>query len=60
MAAALSTTHCFLPPHPGPVVLVNAFHANMGQTLIYGLIITVPTVIVAGPFLGRILKKIKL
>ncbi len=59
MAAALSTTHCFLPPHPGPVVLVNAFHANMGQTLLYGLIITIPTVIVAGPFLGRILKKIK-
>ncbi|MFY7840810.1 MAG: SLC13 family permease, partial [Lacibacter sp.] len=30
MAASLSTTHCFLPPHPGPVVLVNAFKADMG------------------------------
>ncbi|MES2772782.1 MAG: gluconate:H+ symporter [Bacteroidota bacterium] len=56
MAAALSTTHCFLPPHPGPVVLVNAFHANMGKTLLYGLIITIPTVIFAGPILGRFLK----
>jgi Gnt-I system high-affinity gluconate transporter len=59
MAASLSTTHCFLPPHPGPVVLVNAFKANMGKTLLYGLIMAVPTVIVAGPLLGRMLQNIK-
>ena len=58
MAASLSTTHCFLPPHPGPVVLINAFHANTGLTLIYGILIAVPAVIVAGPLLGRLLKKI--
>lgn len=59
MAAALSTTHCFLPPHPGPVVLVNAFKADMGKTLMYGIAIAIPTVIIAGPFLGRILQKLK-
>lgn len=59
MAASLSTTHCFLPPHPGPVVLVNAFHANMGLTLIYGLLIAIPSVIIAGPVLGSILKRIE-
>lgn len=59
MAASLSTTHCFLPPHPGPVVLVNVFKADMGKTLIYGLIMAIPTVIVAGPFLGRLLRKVK-
>jgi Gnt-I system high-affinity gluconate transporter len=59
MAAALSTTHCFLPPHPSPVFLVNAFNANMGKTLIYGLIITIPVVIIAGPFLGRLLMNIE-
>lgn len=59
MAAALSTTHCFLPPHPSPVFLVNAFKANMGKTLIYGLLITIPVVIVAGPFLGRWLKGVE-
>lgn len=57
MAASLSTTHCFLPPHPSPVFLVNAFKADIGKTLIYGLIITIPVVIVAGPILGRCLKK---
>src|SRR4051812_21759780 len=56
MAASLSTTHCFLPPHPSPVFLVNSFHADMGKTLIYGLIITIPVVILAGPLLGRLLK----
>src|SRR5215208_3004439 len=54
MAAGLSTTHCFLPPHPGPSLLVNAFKADMGKTLIYGLCIAIPVVIIAGPALGRL------
>lgn len=60
MAASLSTTHCFLPPHPGPVFLVNAFHADMGKTLLYGMIIAIPVVIIAGPLLGRLLQRIKI
>ncbi|NUO03135.1 MAG: gluconate transporter [Saprospiraceae bacterium] len=59
MAAALSTTHCFLPPHPGPVFLVNAFKADLGKTLVYGLIISVPVVVLAGPVLGRFLKSVQ-
>ena len=59
MAASLSTTHCFLPPHPGPVVLINAFKANTGKTLLYGLMIAIPIVIIAGPLLGRALQRIK-
>lgn len=59
MAAALSTTHCFLPPHPGPVFLVNAFKADLGKTLIYGLIISVPVVILAGPVLGSFWKSVQ-
>ena len=51
--ASLSTTHCFLPPHPGPVILVNAFGADMGRTLLYGILMAIPAVVIAGPFLGR-------
>lgn len=58
MAASLSTTHCFLPPHPGPVVLVKAFNANMGKVLLYGIVLAIPAVIVAGPLLGRLLKNL--
>jgi Gnt-I system high-affinity gluconate transporter len=60
MAASLSTTHCFLPPHPGPALLVNAFKADMGKTLLYGLCIAVPAVIIAGPLLGRRMKNFKI
>ncbi|NTS42638.1 gluconate transporter [Flavisolibacter sp. BT320] len=59
MAASLSATHCFLPPHPGPVILINAFKAHTGKTLLYGLIMTIPTVIIAGPLLGRLLRNVK-
>ncbi len=58
MASSLSTTHCFLPPHPGPALLVNAFKADVGKTLLYGICIAIPAVIVAGPLLGRQLKRI--
>lgn len=59
MAASLSTVHCFLPPHPSPVILVNAFNADMGMTLIYGIIIALPAIIIAGPVLGRLLRNVK-
>ncbi|SIN65597.1 gluconate:H+ symporter [Chitinophaga niabensis] len=56
--AALSVTHGFLPPHPSPVVLVGQFNANMGLTLMYGLAVAIPAVIIAGPVFARWLKKI--
>jgi Gnt-I system high-affinity gluconate transporter len=59
MAASLSTTHAFLPPHPGPALLITSFKADLGMTLIYGLILAIPLVIIAGPFLGRIMQRIK-
>ncbi|WP_410012768.1 gluconate:H+ symporter [Sodalis sp. C49] len=57
MVAALSVTHCFLPPHPGPTAIAIIFNANLGTTLIYGLIIAIPTVIIAGPLFSKLLKK---
>ncbi|HEX2628357.1 MAG TPA: gluconate:H+ symporter, partial [Chitinophagaceae bacterium] len=60
MAASLSTTHCFLPPHPSPVFLINSFKADTGTTLMYGFIIAIPVVIIAGIGLGRFLKTIQI
>lgn len=56
--AALSVTHGFLPPHPSPVVLAGQFKANMGITLMYGLAVAIPAVIIAGPVFARWLKGI--
>ncbi|MEO8582910.1 MAG: gluconate:H+ symporter [Flavitalea sp.] len=58
MLAALSVTHGFLPPHPSPSALVLQFHANMGLTILYGLIIAIPAIILAGPIFAKTLKKI--
>ncbi len=58
MAAALSVTHGFLPPHPGPTAIATIFHADMGKTLLYGAILGIPTVILAGPVYARFLKGI--
>ena len=58
MLAALSVTHGFLPPHPSPSALVVMFHANMGLTLVYGLIIAIPAIILAGPVFAQTLKNI--
>lgn len=58
MAAALSVTHGFLPPHPGPTAIATLFHADMGKTLLFGTLLAIPTVILAGPVFARFLKKI--
>lgn len=59
MLAALSVTHGFLPPHPSPTVLVTQFGGSIGLTLIYGLIVAIPAIIIAGPIFSKMLKGIK-
>jgi len=54
MATALSVTHGFLPPHPGPVALAGIFHADIGKTLIYGLILSLPIAVIAGIYFPRL------
>ena len=58
MLASLSVTHGFLPPHPSPVALVAQLHANMGLTLMYGMLLAIPAVIIAGLVYSRTLKNI--
>jgi Gnt-I system high-affinity gluconate transporter len=56
MLAALSVTHGFLPPHPAPSALVGQFHASMGLTLLYGMVLAIPAIILAGPVFARTLR----
>lgn len=56
MLASLSVTHGYLPPHPSPTALVGAFHANMGFTLLFGLLVAIPAIVLAGPVFSRFLK----
>lgn len=59
MLAALSVTHGYLPPHPSPIALLQQLHGNMGLTLLYGLAVAIPAIIIAGPLFSTTLKKIK-
>lgn len=59
MLASLSVTHGFLPPHPSPTAIASMFRADIGKTLLYGIIIAVPAIIIGGPFLTKMLKNIK-
>ncbi|MEX5378538.1 GntP family permease, partial [Escherichia coli] len=50
--AGMTTLHALLPPHPGPLIAVGALHADLGLTMLLGLAIAIPAVILAGPLYG--------
>jgi GntP family gluconate:H+ symporter len=50
--AGLSVLHGLVPPHPGPLVAIDALGADLGRTLLFGLIAAIPCVIIAGPVFG--------
>src|SRR3954453_9326949 len=55
--AGLSVLHGLVPPHPGPLVAISSLNADLGLTLLFGLICAIPTVIVAGPVFGNWISK---
>lgn len=59
MASALSVTHGFLPPHPGPTAIAVLFGADIGKTLLYGLVVAIPAILVAGVLFPETLRKLK-
>ncbi|MFJ7150013.1 gluconate:H+ symporter [Streptomyces sp. NPDC100445] len=52
--AGLSVMHGLIPPHPGPLVAIDALHANLGVTLAFGILVAIPTVIIAGPLFSKV------
>src|SRR5690606_21330499 len=56
MLSALSVTHGYLPPHPAPTALVANYGADLGLTLIYGIIVAIPAIILGGPVFSSTLK----
>jgi len=59
MLASLSVTHGYLPPHPAPTAIAVMFDADLGKTLLYGIIVAIPAIIIAGPLFSRTIKNIK-
>ncbi|ALE55882.1 gluconate:H+ symporter [Paraburkholderia sp. SIMBA_055] len=57
MVAGLSVVHGLIPPHPAAMLAVQQYHADIGKTIAYGLIVGVPTAIVAGPLFALMINR---
>jgi len=57
LLAGLSVVHGLVPPHPGPLLAIGIFGADIGKTILYGLIVALPTAIVAGPLFASFISR---
>jgi len=53
LLAGLAVTHAFIPPTPGPIAVANLIGAYLGWVIIFGVIVGIPAMIVAGPLFGK-------
>lgn len=52
----LLTVHCILPPHPAAMAVVIGLKADVGKTILIGLLIGIPAAIAAGPIFGKFIR----
>ncbi|AOK28740.1 permease DsdX [Burkholderia singularis] len=57
MVAGLSVVHGLIPPHPAALLAVQQYGADIGKTIAYGLIVGVPTALIAGPLFALVIHK---
>ncbi|MCX6217065.1 gluconate:H+ symporter [Spirosoma sp.] len=57
MLASLSVTQGYLPPHPAPLAILKQFNADMGLTLFYGIIVSIPAILISGALFGSTVKR---
>lgn len=55
--AGLSTVHGLVPPHPAPMIAIDAYGADLGRTILYSLLVGLPVAIIAGPLFGKYIGK---
>ncbi len=55
MVAGLSVVHGLVPPHPAAMLAVAAYNADMGRTILYAMLIGIPTAILAGPLYAKLI-----
>lgn len=53
LLAGLATTHAFIPPTPGPIAVADIVKAELGWVILFGFIVGIPTVLVAGLWWGK-------
>jgi GntP family gluconate:H+ symporter len=49
LLAGLSVVHGLVPPHPAAMLAVGAYKADIGLTILYAMLVGLPTAALAGP-----------
>ncbi len=57
LLAGLAATHTMVPPTPGPVAVAEILGAELGWVVVFGLLVGLPSAIIAGPVFGKIIAK---
>jgi gluconate:H+ symporter, GntP family len=55
MLAGLSVVHGLIPPHPAALLAASIYKANVGRTIFFGVLIGLPTAMLAGPIWAKII-----
>jgi GntP family gluconate:H+ symporter len=56
--AGLSILHGLIPPHPGPLIAIDAVGAELGTTLALGILVAIPTIVICGPLLSQVITRL--
>jgi GntP family gluconate:H+ symporter len=57
LVAGLSVSHTLVPPHPGAMLAITQLGADTGKTILWSIIVGVPTALIAGPLFGSIISR---
>ncbi|MCW5981781.1 MAG: gluconate:H+ symporter [Bryobacteraceae bacterium] len=57
VAAALTVTHALVPPHPAPAAAAQLLGADLGLTILYGTLVSIPMAIAGGIVYGTWIAK---
>jgi len=57
LLAGLAVTHTMVPPTPGPMAVAQILNVEIGWVILFGLVVGLPTAIIAGPLFGRLISK---
>ncbi|MDO5545557.1 MAG: GntP family permease [Eubacteriales bacterium] len=60
LSGGLYATHCLVPPTPGPIAMAGTLEADLGLTILVGLIISIPAVIVAIIYAKKVASKVNI
>ena len=60
LSGGLYATHCLVPPTPGPIAMAGTLGADLGLTILVGLIVSIPATIVAIIYAKKVASKVQI